>query len=150
MLGVALFEKPYGLISKFRSFLTQKKQLKALMNYSDVAPFGHKPYLKLLKKCMCEALLDDKEADFLSHMVDKYSINYLDWSYRSPWLKDHMKDVAKRYNMEKQEQLLMFEDKSAKMGVLLGDLSEKKRGTEVHVPVELVARQKGNGPWKTR
>lgn len=149
MTGIGMFT---GVKNKFRSFLMQRKQLKALKNYSEVGKCEHTGYIVLLQKCMNESFLDQKEADFLCHMVDKYAINVMDWCYKTPWLKKQMKAMAKgtetlteHSQVEKSEnQLMMFEDKE---GMRTAVMIEPMRQSQVDVPVQLVTYQ---SPWESR
>lgn len=89
-----LFDKVSELKDKFSKFFQHRKKLKALENYSEVGCFQHKNYLTLIKHCMTESFLEEKEADFLDHMLNKYELNYLDWAHRTKWLKSQMAEIA--------------------------------------------------------
>lgn len=111
MFGNSVFT---NVQNKFRTFLMQRKQLKALRHYSQVSRFGHGGYLQLIQKCMDDSFLEEKEADFLCHLVDKYRLNVLDWSVRTPWLKTQMRSMAAKQQREAAvDQLQMFEDKES-------------------------------------
>lgn len=97
------------LKEKFSHYRQQKKQLRALELYASVAPFQHAHYLFILRECVEGTFLGQKEADFLDHMLEKYDLNYLDWSHRSPWLKREM--VRVRDECKAAVQLTMFGEK---------------------------------------
>lgn len=90
-----LFEKTSLLKDKFTNLFIQKKKLKALENYSEVIEFRHENYLRLIRTCMSEGFLDDKEAAFLDHLLTKYEVNFLDWACKTKWLKQEMIRIAK-------------------------------------------------------
>ena len=97
MLVTYLFDEIINLKEKFKNFFTQKKKLYALDNYSSVVPFQHKAYLVLIKKCMNDGFLGETEAGFLCYMLQKYRVNFLDWSHKTPWLKAEMNRIATKY-----------------------------------------------------
>lgn len=105
-----IWEKIIDLKDKFRSFLFHRKKLRALENYSEVVPFHHRDYLLLIKRCMKDSFLGEKEADFLCYMSDKYfgEQNYLDWTHKTPWLKKEMARLASEQQQPTQVQLDMF------------------------------------------
>ncbi len=95
MITDNLFNQVAELTEKFKHFLRHNKKLKALENFSQVIPFYHKDYLLLIKRCLKTGFLDEQEAVFLNHMVDKYFVQYhfLDWTHRTPWLKQEMRQL---------------------------------------------------------
>lgn len=97
-MSQTLFDKPEEFKEKLNRFTVHKKKLYALNNYSEVVPFQHKHYLLLIKKCMDDGFLQEKEAEFLCYMVEKYKIDFLDWSHRTPWLKNEMLRLAAKYD----------------------------------------------------
>jgi hypothetical protein len=99
----SLFDKISELKEKFKNFTVHKKKLNALDNYSQVVPFRHKDYLILIKKCMADGFLGEKEAEFLCYMLEKYKLNFLDWSHKTFWLKDEMAKLSAHYNNKKDE-----------------------------------------------
>ncbi len=124
-----LFEKVGELKEKFKSFFTQKKKLKALENYSEVAHFPHKGYLPLIKKCMNDGFLGDTEANFLGHLLDKYEINFLDWSHKTKWLKGEMNRIRKQNPEKAEEQLTLF------------NFEKVREESRFKVPFEVVAQK---------
>ena len=127
MSNTYLFDKVSELREKFSTLFKHKKKLKALENYSNAAPFQHKKYLHLIKTCMDDGFLQDKEADFLDHMLKKYEVNFLDWSHKTRWLKNEIKKMASE-RVEETHQYTFF------------DLNKKKEES-YSVPLELLANQ---------
>jgi len=97
-MSETLFDRPEEFKEKLNNFTVHKKKLYALNNYSEVVPFQHKHYLMLIKKCMEDGFLKEKEAEFLCYMVDKYKLDFLNWSHRTPWLKKEMFKLAANYD----------------------------------------------------
>jgi hypothetical protein len=143
-----------NLQNKFRKFLMQRKQLRALRNYSQVGRFQHSGYLNLISKCMDDSFLGEKEADFLSHLVEKYNINVLDWSYKTPWLKTQMRKMAAKQRAEKAlDQLEMFEDTEAlrRVPILAPSRGASTPIAAGSVPLNLIVEQQNRkyvNPWK--
>lgn len=125
-----IFEKVEFLKSKFRNLLKHSKQVKSLENYSAVAEtFKHKDYLTLIKTCMGCSFLDEKDSEYLDHLVDKYRINFLDWAHKTPWLKKEMAMMALNKAKVEPLQLNIFTYK-------------ERETTTINVPVEVL----GNKP----
>lgn len=127
-----LFDKLSELKEKFKSFFVSKKKLKALENYAEVAPFQHRSYIGLIKKCMNDGFLGEKETDFLSYMIDKCEINFLDWAHKTKWLKKEMRRVAAVNRQPSFVQASMFDrlENNPSMNVplhLLNEASSKGR-----------------------
>lgn len=123
-----LFDKVLELKDRFKSFFSHKKKLQALENYSNCAPFQHKDYLTLIKRCMADGFLGEKEADFLCYMLEKYELNFLDWSHRTKWLKSEMQKLASHYQKDKPEQMTML------------DCPEVRSSVNPYVPFEILAK----------
>ena len=83
------------LKSQFADFYRHAAKLKALNNYASASQFPHKHYLKLIGRCMKDGFLGQKESDFLGHLLEKYELSYLDWAYKTPWLKATIADMQK-------------------------------------------------------
>ena len=112
-----LFDQIPNLKEKFKNFFNHKKKMHALDNYSSCTDFQHRDYVLLIKKCMADGFLGEREADFLCYMLEKYALNYLDWAHKTKWLKGEMSKMAA--NCQKQEpkqieQLPLFELPRAK------------------------------------
>lgn len=121
------------LKEKFKNFFLHKKKLQALENYSCAVPFQHKDYLLLIKRCMADGFLGEKEADFLCYMIEKYEVNFLDWSHKTKWLKGEIERLAANYRKEQgvPQQMSMF------------DFSQLRPSMASNVPFELLAKQQG-------
>lgn len=106
---MSLFDTPKALKEKVKAFNTNRKKIKALDRYRDYCDFTHDKYLKLVKMCMRHGFLEKQESDFLNYMIDKYFItqHFLDWSYKSKWLKKEMRDRDEK-KKEKIQQLTLF------------------------------------------
>lgn len=130
MRNTHLFDKVSELTEKFKHFFKHKKKLQALENYSEVVPFQHKDYLILIKRCMADGFLGDKEADFLCYMVDTYfsEKNFLDWTHRTKWLKGEINRLSACYQRPLAVQTEMFD---------WSKLDEKQPS---NVPFELLAQ----------
>lgn len=79
---------------KFDIFSKHRKKVKALENVSSCTAFKHQSYLGLIKECLAEGFLEEQEDAFLEHMLQKYEVNYLDWCYKTKWLKNEMSKLA--------------------------------------------------------
>jgi hypothetical protein len=108
MTTTYFLDKAYDLKNKFKKFFISKKKLKALSNYAEAVPTKHKTYLTLIKKCSDDGFLGEREADFLSYMIDLYDINYLDWSHKTRWLKQKITTLADEQKKQEAEQLDLF------------------------------------------
>lgn len=94
---------------KFDIFNKHKKKVKALENVSSCTNFKHQNYLGLIKECLHEGFLEDQEEVFLDHMLKKYEVNYLDWCYKTRWLKNEMKNLARSYTKTSAQIYMDFE-----------------------------------------
>lgn len=152
MFGNSVFT---NVQNKFRTFLMQRKQLKALRHYSQVSRFGHGGYLQLIQKCMDDSFLGEKEADFLCHLVDKYSVNVLDWSVKTPWLKTQMRSMAAKQRREVVvDQLQMFEDTESlrRVPILAPSRGDATPISARKMPLELLVERevmKYKSPWSS-
>lgn len=129
-----LFDKVEELKEKFNNFFSQRKKLKALENLSEVIPFKHNNYLKLIRNCMDEGFLDNKEADFLDHILDKYEVNFLDWAHKTKWLKGEMARMSREsfIQKEKQEKQMSFLDPSFNIPLhLLNSQTNQRTGRRI-------------------
>lgn len=126
-----LFDKATELKNKFKVFSSHKNKIKALENYSSVGAFTHANYLELMKECLSEGFLEEKESEFLNYMIQKYELKYLDWSHKTKWLKAHMNSLQEKTQREKPAIEQQF-DLFASRGMHI---------PKVHVPVELLIQQ---------
>jgi hypothetical protein len=107
MKNMHLTENPSFLQTLFNEFQKSKKKIKALENFSLTGLFQHKPYLILIKKCMLCCVVGKKEEEFLDYMLGKYNINFLDWSYRTRWVKKQIESKKNKVASKRQEQLFL-------------------------------------------
>jgi hypothetical protein len=124
-----LFDQVVEFKNRLKNFIVHRKKLRALENYSECSPFHHKDYLTLIKRCMKDGFLGEEEARFLSFMIQKYEVNFLDWSHRTKWLKSEMQRLASNYKEDQPVQTTMF------------DFNKMRQSTTAHVPFELLAQQ---------
>lgn len=108
MSNTYLFERVGELKDKFFNLFQHKKKIKALENYSNVAPFHHKKYLRMIESCIDDGFLEDKETEFLDHMLQKYEVNYLDWAHKTRWLKKTMEDMSQEHSVVVEQFQLPF------------------------------------------
>ena len=88
----SLFDKVFELKDKFKSFFQHRKKIIALENFSSAGKFPHHNYLGLVKECMNEGFLGERESEFLDYMLGRYELNYLDWAHRTKWLKKEIQE----------------------------------------------------------
>jgi len=94
---------------KFDIFTKHRKKVKALENISSCTNFKHQSYLGLIKECLHEGFLEDQEEVFLDHMLHKYEVNYLDWCYKTKWLKKEMNKLASACKKTSEQIYIDFE-----------------------------------------
>lgn len=105
------FEKTDELQRKFYNLVGHKKKVKALENYSEVGTFKHNDYLLLLRKCISEGFLGEVEADFLTYMIKKYDVNFLDWSHKTKWLKEEIERLGRlSFQMQQYHEFKKYHD----------------------------------------
>jgi hypothetical protein len=122
---VSLFNKLSELKEGFKRLFVSRKKIKALENYSHAVPFRHKDFLSLIKHCMQNGFLGDKEVEFLDYMVEQYEINFLDWCQRTKWVKAETGRIAKEMRKQKQYPLV--------------DTAKYDGKLPLEVPIELIA-----------
>lgn len=81
---------------------------------------------------MKDGFLGPQEADFLNHIVDTYFVDYhfLDWTHRTPWLKQEIKHLKAKKNKSRDVQLDLL------------DLEKLRKPNVPEVPVEVIAKSK--------
>lgn len=92
-----LFDKLEEFRDKFQHLYVHKKKVLALENLSQAVVFQHNDYLLLIKRCMRDGFLTVEENKFLVYLVGKYfsDRNFLDWTHRTPWLKQEMRRLSR-------------------------------------------------------
>ena len=123
----SLFDRVPELKERFRKFFQHRKKIAALENYSTTVNFSHKNYLTLVKECLKDGFLGEKEAEFLDYMLACYEVNYLDWAHKTKWLKTQMNERAQVSHKLRPYQILFDFD--------------RVKETPVHVPTALIAMQ---------
>ena len=98
---------------KFYNFLKHKKKVKALENLSSCKRFYNWNYIQLLKQCLESGFLEEKEEEFLDHMINKNfeEFEYLGWSHKTKWLKAQMSELSANFCQTPEKQLYMPWDK---------------------------------------
>ncbi len=120
MQPLNIFEEVSEFKEKFKQFFFHKKKLHALENYAQVGTFQHRDYLILIKRCMEGAFLDEKEAEFLCYLAEKYFSKgtYLDWTHKTNWLKNEMERVSRQQRKQQHIQYTLFDmDRTAARGM---------------------------------
>ncbi len=125
MNNLQLFDDFYKLEEKFCNFFRHCKKVKALDHFSSVSPFDHRDFLSLIKKCLKDAFLDNKEADFLEHLITKYELNWREWAHKTPWLKRQM---SKMMSESLQKSQMMFD-------------YSKVAKPAINIPVNMISRK---------
>jgi hypothetical protein len=91
--------------NKYYSYEINKKKLSALINFSEsLDSFKDWLALEFITVWLDKEFLEREEEIFLDHLLVKYGINYLDWSYKSMWVKNQ---IASRRT---HQQAFYFED----------------------------------------
>lgn len=127
-----ILEKILNFKERFKSFMLHRKKVKALDNVSLLGAFPYKKQVILIKECMNQGFLDQEEARFLDHMLNKMDVNYRHWSQRTKWLKEEIdRRVAEKpipvqtcFDFTKQPQLPIH----IPLVVLPKDLNSVPRG----------------------
>jgi hypothetical protein len=127
MKGEYIIDKISDLKSKFQNFFQHRKQITALENHSLVKKFSdaEQEVFGAIKYCMTGSFLHEEDATWISSKLNRLQINYLDWAYKTNWLKSQMGANRKP---RKPEYVQTFFDFS------------KKQPTP-NIPVELLASQ---------
>lgn len=106
---MSILQSPDELKRKLRRDQEHQKKYKALSNYSGCdKKFKHADYLPLLRRALECGFLGEKEDEFLNYMIDRYSLPYLDWACKTPWLKKEMARVAEQHNAPAPSQPKQF------------------------------------------
>lgn len=122
MITTTVFDQIVDLKKKFQDAFVHKKQLKALQNYSYAAseliqnledanapmPFTKVKKLNLIKAAIDEGFLDEDDAWYLSRMLDKFKLNFLDWCHKTKWLDQEMERIKSLRVIPEIEKLSLF------------------------------------------
>lgn len=120
---MSFFDKLVGLKDQIKKFFQHRKKVSALENFSTGINFPHKRYLHLIKGCLDDGFLGEKEADFLDHMLTRYEVNYLDWAHKTKWLKGI---IASRQPLQVPNAPQFFFE------------FDKKQNVPINIPVEIL------------
>ena len=75
-------------------------KIKALKNYALTCKYKEWVALELFTLLMEQNRLGAPERRFLDHLLKKYKINYLDWAFKTHWVRDQItsKAISKKEN----------------------------------------------------
>lgn len=95
---------------QFDEFLQDKKKIKAIKNMSSVKgiPMHRRKIFDLISSCTKIKFLNDYERVFLSGLLNEFKIDYLDWCYKTPWLKQQIREMKQAAREKRQSQQLYF------------------------------------------
>lgn len=122
------FNKVVEFQEKFKCLFINSKKIKALDNFSETGAFKHEAYLSLIKICFHEQFPTKKEVDFLDHLLDQYKLRFLDWAYKTPWLKEQIRRKTASHP-KKAEQPFLF------------DVSKMHQKKKMEVPLSALGKQ---------
>lgn len=99
------------------------KKINAVINFSQASDsFKDWNALIFLTQLLSEESLDAEGERFLDHILAKYSINYLDWCYKSLWVKKNIKSYKKNrrlFSFEQMKERLLVEGVQAQFPPLM-------------------------------
>ena len=118
--------------SHYNEFLQDRKKIKAIQNISDIKgiPMHKKRIFDLILDCTKITFLDDHDRAFLGGLLTQLNIDYLDWCYKTPWLKKQIREMKQAAKAKRESRQLYF------------DL-DKKDTRKIDIPVHIL---KKNGP----
>lgn len=115
-----IFNKTNEFKNRFQRLTRNQKEVRALENFSTISYFPHRHHLTLVRACMKNGFLDDPTCQFLSHMLKKYDVDYLDWSHKTPWLKREMAQIIQNAQKRVKPPQICFDfDKKAKVPIAI-------------------------------
>lgn len=120
----------------FQNILFAKKKYRAIRNYSQVVNIRQADYFPLIEKCLNGNFLGKKGLEFLDEMLDTYEVDWLNWSYKGPWLRKKMGEM----DLERRQPKLV-EKKAAPAQPSLFDFA-KLRIPALQVPISMLANVK--------
>lgn len=106
-----LFDRLSELKTRFEGFFQDRKKIKAIENFSEVGIFDEKSskLLYVVKDCIKNHFLDEVEAQFLNHVLEKHKVDYLDWSHKTKWLKKEMASVEESNKLPRKPRVIQTE-----------------------------------------
>ena len=128
-----LIDQVDTLKGKFRQLYIHQKMLRALENYDEAIQVQHNGYLSLIKRGWLDGFLDEETSHFLNHMISKKFAqeDYLNWTYKTRWLKKRMAEVQKEHAGPRSVQPDMFD-------------AARKRMPIPNIPVGLLGKKAPN------
>lgn len=69
---------------------TDELKLRALKNFALTCKYKEWVSLELLTHFLSQNKLDSGCRAFMNHLLSKYKIDYLDWCFRTGWVKDRI------------------------------------------------------------
>lgn len=110
-----MFEEIYTskkdeLKKKIDQHFQHTKMIKCLEKICDFQEYHHNEYVLLIKKCAENTWLDEKEAEFLVYLLDKYGKkeDYLFWAYQEIQAPTNT-EGKKRYRKQPNPNELVFD-----------------------------------------
>lgn len=96
-------KSPFGMEieeikEKFSKFYQHRKQINALQNYNLVKSMSRQEnkLFRCVKECIQIGFLDGADESYLSHLLEKMEINYLDWSHKTKWVKSQISKKSEK------------------------------------------------------
>lgn len=130
MSNLQTFHNLGQLQHKFNEFFKHRAKLRALMNYDEAVDYKNHRWITLIQECMKDGFLQDKESEFLDHILSKCEINFLDWNCRTKWVKRQIKKIRLQNTNPTPKNLDLF--------------SWKNPAHEVYVPLNLLNQERSN------
>ncbi len=139
MITDYIFDTMHEFKEMFKRLFVFKKKLKALENFSETTNFSHKNQLKLLRDCVESGIPDEKDEEYLSHLLNRYQLRWLDWAHKTNWLKAEIKRHSCR--MPKQAPAVA----KGPFQFSLFEWGDRQKQQTSNVPVELLNRTGTHG-----
>ena len=132
MSGTYLFEKVMKIKDEFKKSFIHKKKHRSLENYSSVVvlPEEQQAAISLLKHKLKTGFLSDRLSSFLDAFLEDHELNFLDWAYKTKWLKEKMRAMKQQEVYAKPVQMTMF------------DYPQMRQYTIPNVPLEILSQIK--------
>lgn len=126
---------------KYSNYFQHKKKVRALENLNSVQEFEvkHSFSLTTIKSFLNDGFLEQEEEKFLDWLLSKYEIDYLEWAYRTKWLKDQMQRISRKNSKQKEAQKQKEPVKQLYMD--FGKV-EKIKDPSYNIPLNLLHKQK--------
>lgn len=122
-------------LQKEAFYFQNTKKVKALKNLETCVNFAtrHKSSLKCIKSFLRFGYLETEDETYLTYLLDRYEIDYLDWSYRSPWTKEQIRQRQKMKSVKAPVQLQLIDfNKKAEIPLMPIALIEHMKEHRLH------------------